>query len=668
MKKLLLILFTLTLIVIPLQLHAQPKGEGWISLEQILKDKYKFEKSVDRPDWYWGYLSPNGDIFDISVISKLAYKKNVDPKDSRSELHLKKITGINEDEIKYICDPKIIEINNNFDIKIGKEKIKSKKLPKDENGWLIYVINDPAGIMAVTGINGNKVWDDEIFKNIYVYLDPAKNPIPALEEARIEKGRQEIEKRKKQFQEFLSWMYTNPQEKGWTPERTDKLTDGTIVEHYKEGIRFFKKPNGDFVSIIQPEDGRDRDLNLIKGMDREFPLNTLLVGDYQISFPNKVVLKRKGVDEMALFENGDTLIAGLTIYVLFDHDEVARGMVENNYDNLNAFQPTFPIKFYTFLEPEKYLLKSDYLERKFDDKVSGRSYGTNTDHMYEFVEIGSLGYKFKPLTFSYITKDNKNNKTLELKQYRPKDFWSNGNYFTDPFVYWVLMEENNPQLYTLGVNGLEAAGFNGDVNGQASGFNLPSYRAFMVPNEISNFNLNNGTRINFKNGDFYNNNDEYHITLSDGTIIEKFSNKNGRGGLKVTHPNGDFFIPYRDYNLDTYIDASELTYHIFPYAEGTLTKANGKKFEFGNQGGNLTEQNAKDRKEWDALYKKYGKETVLSAAMGGVAIGMPLELLKKVGNPVLESSGTNYAWYRYYHRYIRVNKKTGKIDYIGHKF
>ena len=665
MKKLLLILFTLTLIVIPLQLHAQPKGEGWISLEQSLKDKYKFEKSSNNPGWVWGHLKPNPDIFDISVISKLAYRKNVDPKYSNSELLLKKITGINEDEIKYICDPRTIEINNNFDIKIGKEKIKSKKLPKDEDGWLIYDINDPAVIMGVTGINGEKIWDNEIFKNIYVYLDPAKNPIPALEEARIEKERQEIEKRKKQFQEFLSWMYTNPQEKGWTPERTDKLTDGTIVEHYKEGIRFLKKPNGDFVSIIQPEDARDRDLNLIKGMDREFPLFTNLVGDYQITFPNKVVLKRKGVEEMALFENGDTLIAGLTIYLLFDNDEVARGMEKNNYENLNTFRPTFPIKFYTFLEPEKYFFKSDYIKKIFDDKVTGsRNMDNIPEEMYEF-NSNRYRHEQKPLTFSYITKDNKNNKTLELNNYVPRDFWSNGNHFTDPFVYWVLREENNPQLYTLGVNGLEATGFIGKVHED-------TYSYFMIPNEISNFNEN---RINFKNGDFYNFDDEWgikdvecHITLSDGTVIEKFTKKNGRAGVKITHPNGDFFIPYSDYNLNKYIDAFELTYHIFPYTEGALTKANGKKFEFGNQGVNLTERNAKDRKEWDALYNKYGKETVLSAAMGGVAIGMPLELLKKVGNPVLESSGATYAWYRYYHRYIRVNKKTGKIDYIGHKF
>lgn len=645
MKKLTILLAVFIIMIRPVFVNAQTPGDGWINLGDRLENNYKIQDMSDKPS----YSKWNQEIVpekNLALVSKLAFKKIDKELFQESKLHLKKINKVVGTEVIY--DPQEIIVTNGFEIQIGNKKIKSKELPKNKEGWLIYDIEDPAVILSVTDLNNQYSWNSAILKNIFLYLDPEKNPVSKIEQAQQEAS-------EKERQEFLKKLYTTPQEKGWTPVRTDNLENGAIVEHYDEGIRLYKKQNGDFMSFIQPEDTRDpKTLDVIKGMDQDFftsPNKRTPVGAYQLTLPNGIIIAGNGVTGEIRFSNGSKLIS--------DNDESLFIPIKLS-NGLIALPAVFPISYDTFLEYETYknhderfmkLLitnRPDNIEILYDNKFSERFNPDLIDYKNYY------GSKIKPLNFIY-KEEGKSDRNFIFT-------WFNSN-----LLFYLPSDSIISQIFYPEQDGLKPFAIDD----------------LIIPLEIETIVAEDHyNTIKFTNKDYIiwdsywgiYQPKEVHLTLSDGTIIEKFPDFES---FKITLPNGDKFVG--EIEFKSFLYELELGSGDYKLKNGQLTTHDGKNYEYQNFI-NKTKRDAEVAKlaaaVQKALYSKYGKSDVDEALAGNIKTGMKLQMLKDLNVPLtLDDESSTYAWYKMateitYHgnvkyRWIRVNKSTGKIDYIG---
>ncbi|MCH5234827.1 MAG: hypothetical protein J1E16_05995 [Muribaculaceae bacterium] len=637
MNKLINYILIILFLFLPIIVKAQPPGEGWIRLGEFIDGKYE----INNFDIQYAKIGLKSyDATQDIYISKIAYKpinKNSDP---NAILYLLPIK-IENGEIKSTND--VISISNDFVISENKEKIKTKNLPK-EDGWLIYNISNPAFLYMIDGLNSEDVnrryinlSRNPIFNNFYVFLDPDKDPAKVAKETNTKKR-----------QEFDKTVFTTPQEKGWTPIRTDNLEDGTIVEHYDEGIRLYKKPNGDFMSFIQPEDTRDpKTLDVIKGMDQDFftsPNKRTPVGAYQLTLPNGIIIAGNGVTGEIRFSNGSKVIS--------DNDGSIFIPIKLR-NELIAFPAVFPISYDTFLEYETYknhdirfmhlppINKPDNLEMLVETKYSDRF---NPD-------LISYAFKKKPLKFIYI-KEGESDRYFYFQD------------FDSRLLFYLSSDSELSQVYYPEKEALKPFAIEG----------------LIIPWEIETiYTEEDNNTIKFTNKDYIKwsrwgiySPDEVHLTLSDGTIIEKFPDFKS---YKITLPNGDKFVG--EIELDDFLSAFE--FGDYNFKNGQLSTHDGKNYEYQNFI-NKTKRDAEVAKlaaaVQKALYSKYGKSDIDEALAGHIKTGMKLQMLKDLNIPLtLDDESSSSAWYKMAteityngdvkYRWIRVNKSTGKIDYIG---
>lgn len=646
MKKV-LIIFAMLIALPMIKTQAQTSDENWVSLGEYLKDVYELQPDgTSKPKGWLLALLPKEESWDIlRFVSKVAYKKNEGDFLPNTNLHINKLLKFDLENPEF--DQNEIIISHGFDISQNGNKTKSKKIPVNDEGWKIFDLDGVGVITGVTGIRKEEGIDSPIFKNIYVALSPDKNP-SNMAISKVQELRNEIDRN----------VFTTPQTMGWSPVKTEKLDDGTIVEHYDEGIRHFKKSNGDFISFKQLDDIRDsKTLDIKKGMDQDISNSSEKknpIGSFQLTLPNGIVLIGNGITNEIRFNNGSKLVS--------DNDGSIYNPIELKNGTM-AYPALLPISYATLLDYKSYdNVDSRFL--KLPDDYTKRFNSEYVDLKFRPSDNG-----IKPLKFIYIEDDKPNKNITAVKAKINENSHDEYLIFTSPSKY----EDICAQLYYPDDSGLSSYGF------------LESYKPYFAPLEIKEVKIegegyDKKIFFNFINGDYiiYGRSfipSELHLTLKDGTIIEKFPDNRY---YKLTFPNGDKYVGH----LDLQYALNQLLFENDPnivLQEGTLTTADGKKYEFANYI-NITKRDEEYAKlataVQKALYSKYGKNDVDAALAGNIKIGMKIEMLKDMHIPLtLDDQSASYAWYKMatditYHgnvkyRWIKVNKSTGKIDYIG---
>lgn len=153
--------------------------------------------------------------------------------------------------------------------------------------------------------------------------------------------------------------------------------------------------------------------------------------------------------------------------------------------------------------------------------------------------------------------------------------------------------------------------------------------------------------------------------------------ENGKTLLEL--PNGDkyvgtFYKEDDDYYTGMSIRLKDFSIETLRYQDGTLYKKDGKTVKYIKGRSELeiaaekAANDAKDRKEYQQLCAKYGKQYVDAANNGEVIVGMPEELFKRrFWWWTVNSESAETRWYASYSGriYIRVNKSTGRVDYVS---
>lgn len=639
----------------PGKIYAQPEGEGWISLEEAIKENLM---PVSHKGMPYGYntmmdlynLEPQDPATNV-FIKKIAYKKiaSTTNYESKPNLVVEKVEDFNGQTFQ-TSDK--LNIDSYLDIKINGKKINKKNIIRDDNGWNIIELNglnkisyigeyfespydySKEGLRRRKGNHSYKdpplttsYYDFPLFSNIYVKLEePSSLPseIVALKEQR----------------ERENSIYSTPSLKGWTPAKTETLADGTIVEHYNEGVRFIKKPNGDFASFIEPEDSRDpKTLDLIKGIDKSLNNSDNIIGAYQFTFEDGVVATSDGVYDKYFLEEGMTLELNNT-----------------SNDNWNIKK------------------KKNHMNFQYTTPFLNITYG-------QFIGNESIDFLIPAVYF-------KQNDTPILNAFKFKN--EEGEFDIDLYLSGFDINDNfvKTLMYKNVISEFDPKGFK-LVGISTPQFYFPTYQA--ITSQSNNGNI---FRIDLANGDFveYDISDRYtfenfKFTFRDGTILEQIIDKTMGMGQRVFYPDGSKFVGRlmkspEDTDLLRWFsqDHPEFEYYqgIIYDAEGNESQYNCLDRERKNYEGN--------RAIAEELIKKYGESTVLEVMSGNIKVGMNINMIKEIGLPpiTLDSSGQNYDWYKvtgvgqvtklngstgigYTHGYIKVDKKTNKIVYIGPK-
>ncbi|MCH5242610.1 MAG: hypothetical protein J1F67_09350 [Muribaculaceae bacterium] len=616
MKKL---LFTFLIVVtfvtiLPFKLYSQTSDENWVSLQDYLKDTYKLANNTIFPG------STNDS--DLRFVSKLAYKKNASEFLPLTALHLQRfnmnngVPNIEKDEIV---------ISNGFDITEKGKKTKKKVLPTNGE-WTIFDLEGAAVVTSVTGVSDNYGFNSAILKNIYVTLDPSKDPL-ALTTSYLE------EKQSQAQQAFEKSLYTTPEKAGFTLERTDNLDDGTIIEHYKEGIRFIKKSNGDFASFVEPKDKRDdKTLSLKKGADQDLEYDANVIGDYQITLPDGVILKGSGINDSVLFPNGDEMITKWLN---------TRSVEEINLNDDKKIKSVNQL----------YGLGYEYFNEPLEGRIEGINHKAEKD--------------LDKMYFEY-TKSDGTKKQIDLEFYYIQTVIPNTNLATLKYGY-DFSDSKSPQYYKITKTGLNPDGI----------------RELRIPNfEVISVDKGSYTEVSFKNDDYISFSGgsvkKAHLTLQDGTIIEVFPEASK---YRVSHPNGNIFVGDHGSNGLNVINNFIRGYNNgnLLYGDGILTTVSGQEYQYVNsQNETLAQQERQKAGKalLQKLYNLYGKANVDKALAGNIENGMKLQMLIDMNCALTKDDQIgNYTWYKLatditYHgdikyRWIRVNNKTGVIDYVG---
>ena len=645
------------------KINAQPPGEGWVSLKDAVKNNFIPFNHEGMPYGYNHKIKLyNLEPVNISkqvFIDEIAFKNEKKLKtESNPNLILEGVVGI--EKTQFISSDRS-SVNGSLELNINNQKVNKKNLKKENNGWMSYkfdnlqrilfigeFIESPSAFVNKKGDTPSSYYDYPIFSNIYVKLGDGSAYIKEVQDyiakENEEKKRAKAEAEEREYKEKLAKIFTTPQDKGWTSIKSEQLKDGTVVEHYAEGIRFIKKPNGDYASFKEPYDQRDpKTLDMVKGYDLPLDAKSIPVGDFRLTYANGVVGQANRDAEMYIASNGQTLKMEGELIKTKRSYLLPNGMI--------GYYPTMDITYELFNNPN--------------------------NESQEFVYGGIKNHSYFDITttrqnaFSVFTNDSENEHLLNL--YIDK---------AGKFAIGEPINEKNKcfYLYKFDNNGLVQNEIvimpGGDIN------TLP------ISTKIKEVTTD---KIIFENNDYMNYSmgakfgkpiavySDLFLTLNDGTIIEKIEGK-----YRIKSPDGSRYVgtifpPYDDnYTLTQLRDGIEaITNGKSPrYWTGYLTTKEGKEIEY-KDAKNLTEpekpQQREETEEEKAFYKKYGRDNVFNARLGIVKVGMPLELIRIFMDPYLDSESTNSAWYKVNvfngfttnHWYFRVNKKTGKVEYVS---
>lgn len=628
----------ITASIFPVKIYAQPEGEGWISLGEAIKDSFK-------PKRHQGFINIEPSHFLRQVfIEGIAFKENK-KRDYRisSYLMTEKVDGFEGNEYRGSDKTKI---DQDFEIKINDKKVNKKYISKTDNGWKIYKFDDLQRILFVGEYLPEKYLiiskygyeEDPIFSNLYVKLGDGSKFIDqalALLQEQKQKQREEREAATiKERQERMSKAYSTPSDKGFTKTHSETLKDGTIIEHYKEGIRYIKKPNGDFASFIEPKDKRDpKTLDLIKGYTLPIEDKAKLIGDFQITFANGVIGKKNILDEQYIAPNGDILTINSDL-ITPENLEIA--------NKLFIYSPQ--------LYPMDY---SIFMGSGSENFASKDLYYFDNEKKYLFiVTIGATGEKKNLSWSSYVDYDNK------------REFTLTETINEKPYAGYV---------YDFSNEGLSqrAVRVERELNG---GRYIPVKNKFKNIEE-GKYTFENGDYIPFvwtKNplGERVVQYGDAFLTLIDGSTFEKIEDK-----YRIKRPDGSKYVGTLKGNALT--DAAE---NYIKYGKkgkknfytGYYTNPKGEEEEY-NGGKNRTNPDKVDNDvspEQQELFKKYGEDNVLNAEFGIIKVGMPLELIRLFWTPTYDGGSAGTSAYtlktglgfgKGNRWYFRVNEKTGKV-------
>lgn len=719
MKKIIVLLNFFLIILLNYQfLNAQTNNEKWIRLADVMEDL----KSESTQKWVQsgGYYTFHSDYHPKSeeletqiIIKKIAYKKHRRNRESDfgGELHLQKIDGMNGTTPIYSG---VASVSKNFDININGKKIKSKDINPNEEGWKIYEFDDLMRISSVGAFTGKgKEHHESGYFNEIPLLDDIYITLADVSDLKSQKGNAIVK-------EAYENLFISPQENGWTPENSERLSDGTIIEHYSQGVRTYKKPNGDFATFFEPDDIRDtKTLDLIKGSSLAPDSASYLIGAFKITQPNGVIIESDGLSEAFLFvddyqiklmetskskyfekyknnlndiidaANGKINKVGDTQKDIISGYAKKNSAIFKEVNNKFAFAPFFDITFKDFINPydnfitEKTIRKYDR-ESKGNFGLYGFDYVSPTGDILAsdlfFFDYNGNQKIFLPSTMAVIGMNDTLKQEGISTSYKPSS---------------TVSLEKGTDIINSGDLDKNFILFNNNKVSKIKGdYILPNNKTLFV------------TEIDFENGDKYIakynkderriDDDETILTLPDGTKLE-----NIEGKYRITHPDGSRFIGSIGRSYINKNPASIDFYNHFvqtgkyQYYTGVLTTADGKEYHFvaNNNMEELQrleeerekERNARLEARFAELSKKYGEANILNALKGNVQVGMSAEMIAELGIPqlILDSQGENYAWFKMItgvgqrnhidgtasvvptYRYIKVDKKTKKIVYIG---
>ena len=629
-------IFILLSLLIPIIVFAQTKEDNWVNLYNYMEDKYE-------RDFMVGYKPKGGEYNDVVYVTKIAFKKNGNA--NNSELYLLPVV-IDGNKAKFSLEP--IAITGNFEFFKSNGTTYEKFSPniiKGKSGWSIYELESPAAILKINTQGSD--WDiTSFFNSIKITLDPSLDLMAMFDESNKEAQK-----------EFDNNLYTTPQNMGWTPFKTETLSDGTKVEYYGEGVRYFQKPNGDFASFKENPDKRDEiTLDIVKGIDQPITERSSLIGAFKITRPDSVTIIGDGNTVDITFKNNKNINLDFI-------DKTKETEQMDRYSRISAFFPNSKIHYSDFITIGKFLFDNPH---DFDvNKIISNSY----------IKSNLCNSNNTPTPLKALNiKLNYHDYTKEALQW---------DYVYIPCLtdYKYLFEIKNGELQIVGI---VIQPEEKDYIGESD--------ILFIPQEITLINesdKNTGyykKEIKFANGDYINfqaNNKvlSTSINLPDGTKIEKFPDNDN---FRFTFKNGDRYVgSLYDFN-GLWNGQYEKSYN-----DGTLTTNDGHQLVYSAGKSDIEwAQRAKEKEEQEEAQKKavqellnklsakYGKANVESAAMGNIKNGMKFQMLKELGLTLIEDDQVgNDTWYKWvtditYHgdvkyKWIRVNNKTGLVNYVG---
>lgn len=630
-------LFTMVIAILNIA-NAQPPGDGWINLGDYIKGVYNYGKvNGDKMKTVEGYAAYDKPLEEQKFVTKLAYKDTQKNKADKSIIRMYRYSGFDkENKIKVNLLDKY-QVNGDFsEIYDRSKRIDKKSLQKTNDGWIIFELDTPSVIAEIYPKKSGKLKESTILEDIYVQIDESRDPVKLYEKLLAEEkakqeeliAKQEAERKaaeEKKQQEFLLSLYTTPKDKGWIPVKTEKLKDGTIVEHYTEGVRFYKKPNGDFASFLEPKDSRDpKTLDLINGMNLPIEGDSKPIGDFQFTFGNGVIGYKIGNKEEYKTKKNQT------IKINPDNNNTIK------FGNYNSYIPLFGFTYAMFDNPKQFAneLSIGGPASFIDNIIKNNILIYTTPDLEKEIPLNS--YKKGMVNYS--------NSKLQYEY--------QGEVFGQP----IMDLENAYYVYRFDNNGLNQIGV-------IIGEYIP------ISSKVVK---DDGKKITFENGDFiyysiidgkYKLKEDAHVTLNDGTVFEKIEDKyriitpdNTRFVGEVEYYEGQIPVQIRDYLVNGYNS----------FENGFLTLANGKEYEITY--GKIPKQ---------FYYTKYGQANVDAASKGDIRIGMSLQMLKDMGVYIIKNNDdpkdgtyllvTGFADYmtRMKYKIFTVNLSTGKIIQIG---
>lgn len=550
--KFLFILILGTISLFPCKINAQPPGDGWMSLEDFTSNEQLFEKRIKGKYEYGRYSLKEKDAYNIEkeidnkknlFIYKIAIKDNM-PKPKRwGHIGLDLIENLYPDSFS---NDQYWTINEQGDIsKVSRDGRTSSPVTyleeKIEDGWKIYQLPAPAKLRVVTVDGCRNIYETGLLENIYVQFTDYRGMLASI--------------LKQKALNHIDNLYTTPQEMGWNAVKTEKKDDGSIIEHYEEGIRFIKKSNGDFASFLAPKNKRnEKTLDIDKGIDQPLDNTGSVVGAYKYTFNNGVKASSDGLTDK--YELTDGTIVELNNFSSDKRSEYRfelKGIdkTENfnkDIDKTEIFdftEPLIPISYASFIEPSK----------------------NPVDFNLETREIGTVGASsYIPMSFKLNHNGNE----------RFMDAWYRHSGIVKPAIENMIITDGDV-VYDIKNDGIYNVGV------ATTDFFFPTLGNFK---EIQQGETN--LILNFDNGDYYKyrpgfTGGDFKITFKDGTVVEAF--KMGYAyKYKINYPDGSRFVgnvAIGDFNKifqNLKNDKPDL-----PLIKGTFFHANGKEEEFDRE-------------------------------------------------------------------------------------
>lgn len=438
-----------------------------------------------------------------------------------------------------------------------------------------------------------------------------------------------------------------PVVQGWTLVKSNTVA-GFPCDHYEKGnraVRVFKKDNGDFITLLEDEDGLSREPNEMKG---EKSYKVYPIGEYRMTTSDGFV-------------------------VTGGYDDTFYYTQTNNY-SLNKEIGSYVAKAIKYTYPS-------------GDAISVRQFGTGKieDKPIDKWSI-MYGYKVENLDKGQTPPswDNFKNSKKVLPDGKEDD------------GYLYLSEA--PDKRYINVDGFligdRLYGFDYKVGSITTSFAqvlnnnicyaLPSDTIVSVNETVDNAG-NHMTLLKYVNGDeiMLNTRDE----IMNGKIhrfggVVKF--KNSSNTVRIDYPDGKIYAgtlatpnsSTEEFEEDKYIYSYDLSKTnsrpwtgTFEYPDGTLvnitrglTDKEVAAEKAAREAAEKKEKAAKEKakqQELQALYKQYGKQYVDIVMSGKYpVVGMPFGLVKKFYD-CREAGGDSYS--KYYHIYGNVKVFTSDV-------